>query len=183
MWYRIRKLVPRAIKAVLRESSYLTVVSDRRSLRAYRRSLEPERPYGEIESLAIRQLGHRSIEVRAGTTDANVVFATFFHRFHLPPSDLRMAPDPVIWDLGANIGLTMAHFAERYPRARVVGVELDGANVALCKRNVAPWSSRCTVVEGAVWHEDGQARYVAGPGIEDGYSVTTNGEALRDTAL
>lgn len=187
MWYKTRLLVPRRVKSILRAGAHFTFVSDLRSLRAYRASLALDGSFHETAStqttlIGIRQLGHRLIEIRTGTTDANVVFSAFCHRFHLPPPDFRMPPAPVIWDLGANIGVTMAHFASRYPRARVVGVELDHANAVLCKRNVAPWSDRCTVVEGAIWYADGEISYAAN-GNQDAYSVTLTGNTPAERCV
>jgi len=86
----------------------------------------------------------------------------------------RGDPGPVsVLDLGANIGLTVAHLAETFPGARVVGVELDAANAALARRNVAPWSARCSLVEGAVWPEDGELEY-------HGWSANTSSFRVTD---
>jgi FkbM family methyltransferase len=88
-------------------------------------------------------------------------FATFWGTFtrndHLPSPEVH-APR-IIWDLGANIGLTVAHLAFRFPHARVLGVELDEENVALARRNVAPWADRCGVIHAAVWPSDGEVQY------------------------
>ncbi|MDQ4049137.1 MAG: FkbM family methyltransferase, partial [Actinomycetota bacterium] len=95
--------------------------------------------------------------LRPSTSDVDTVWGTFAGAYHLPPPE---APDPrLIWDLGANIGLTMADMAIRFPRARIVGVELDRENAELARRNLSPWSERCEVVEAAVWPEDGVLRY------------------------
>src|SRR5436305_882928 len=80
---------------------------------------------GEAE-IAIRALGGWSVTIRRGSSDAEVVWETFSGKFHLPPSDLWPR---TIWDLGANIGLTVAHFAVLYPEARLIGVELDDGNL------------------------------------------------------
>jgi hypothetical protein len=45
------------------------------------------------------------------------------------------------------------------PRARVIGVELDRDSAALARSNVGPWSDRTTVVEAAIWSEDGTVTY------------------------
>jgi FkbM family methyltransferase len=42
-----------------------------------------------------------------------------------------------IVDLGANIGLTVRLWRRSYPDARIIAVEPDQGNLALCRRNVA----------------------------------------------
>ena len=78
----------------------------------------------------------------------------------------------LIWDLGANIGLTMADLAVRHPRARVIGLEMDAENAALARANTAAWSDRCDVIEAAAWPTDGQLRYVHLAGATSGHFVT-----------
>jgi FkbM family methyltransferase len=141
------------------------VTADLESLRAYARlsAIEVHRGRGEETiDLRLRALGGRAVAVRPGTSDVDTVWGTFARRYHLPPSEV--GEPRLIFDLGANIGLTMADFAVRYPLARVVGVELDGANADLARRNVGPWGDRCQVVDAAVWPEDGDAWYFPWPG-------------------
>jgi FkbM family methyltransferase len=112
---------------------------------------------GRVVRVRLRPLGGREVLLRPSTSDADTVWGTFAGAYHLPPPE---APAPrLIWDLGANIGLTMADMAVRFPHARIVGVELDHENAELARRNVAPWSERCEVVEAAVWSEDGELSY------------------------
>lgn len=111
-----------------------------------------------------RALRGREVLLRRGTSDAGVALQTFVYRLHVPP-DARESPH-VVWDLGSNIGLTVAHFACLYPRARVVGVEPDPENAALARRNIQPWSDRCTIIESAVWHEDGEVPFELHPRAE-----------------
>lgn len=136
------------------------------------------RPAGGTESLKLRPLGGRTILVRRGSSDADVVWETFSGRYHLPPPDCRERSLRNIWDLGSNIGLTIAHLAVLYPEARIVGVELDAANAALCRSNIAPWSGRCEVRVGAVWHEEGEVSYAGPAGVEYGFSVASTGTGI-----
>jgi len=126
----------------------------------------------------MRPLGGRSVLIRAGTTDAKVVWETFSGRYHLPPDELRPR---TIWDLGANIGLTMAHMAVLYPETRLIGVELDEENARLCARNVAPWAERCEMRRAAVWDSSGEVEYRAEQGHEWGFRVG-GGDGARRTA-
>lgn len=105
-----------------------------------------------------RALGGAAVRLRVGTADPAVAWDTFVGRYHLPPpeagTELRR-----IWDLGANIGLTVAHYAALHPLARVTGVELDDRTAARAVANIRPWSDRCSIVVGAVWFEDGEVSF------------------------
>jgi len=121
--------------------------------------------------LRIRDLGGRPIWCRAGLSDLGVVYDTFDGGYHLPPDTLT--PIRNVLDLGSNIGLTMAHFSVLYPEARILGVEIDEGNVALCRKNIAPWAERCEVIHAAVWHEAREVSY--GGARESGYAVMNGG--------
>jgi FkbM family methyltransferase len=151
------------------------------SLRAYIRAAAAGGGGDEVW-MRVRPLGRNGVWLRPGTSDADVLWDTFFHRYHLPPPEASAGRGvQVVWDLGANIGLTMAHMAELYPQARVFGVELDGDNARIAERNVEPWADRCTVVPGAVWVDDGEIRYHrhASP---SGYNVVADARPEADTA-
>jgi FkbM family methyltransferase len=79
----------------------------------------------------------------------------------------------------------MAYYACRYPRARVLGVELDADNVALARRNIAAWGNRCEVIHAAVWRSDGVVHYGGAPGGTSGYHVTgmTEGTPVRAVSI
>lgn len=110
------------------------------------RGTKPDSP--RLQEVYVRPLQTR-ILLREGTTDAAVVSDTFVGLFHLPPPEI---PDPrTILDLGSNIGLTVAHYAVLYPRARVLGIELDPETAELARRNVHRWDDRCEVMTGAAW--------------------------------
>jgi FkbM family methyltransferase len=130
----------------------------------------------ETVELALRPLRGHSIEVRPGTADQYAIEDTFIPPVHLPPDEATNGGVRWIWDLGSNIGLTIAHFAVLFPEARIVGVELDSGNAEICARNIAPWKSRCRLIEAAVWHSDGELRYASEPGNELGFKVE-EGEA------
>jgi FkbM family methyltransferase len=89
----------------------------------------------------------------------------------------------MIWDLGANIGLTMADLAFRFPHSYVVGVELDEQNVGFARRNVGPWADRCVVVHAAVWSSDGEVHYRGWPGGTSNYQVTDTAEGAPVRAV
>ena len=133
-----------------------------------------------VDAVRVNALSGVDLQIRRGTTDAEVAVSTFLGRFHVPPAGVR-EPE-IIWDLGANIGLTMAHMASVFPRARIVGVELDPSNAALARENVQPWADRCEVINAAVWPHDGEVHFESHPGQEDGASVASSGQ-LTATAI
>jgi FkbM family methyltransferase len=165
VWTRALTSLPPPIQDALRLAYVATrVTADRRSFCAYRRltAATPGAQPEVEERLRVRALGGHEIRLRPGTSDVATVWGTFARRYHLPPDELTHPR--VIWDLGANIGLTMAHFACLFPSARILGVELDEDNVALARRNVAAWPGRCEVIHAAVWSTDGEVRYRGWPG-------------------
>ncbi len=111
--------------------------------------------------------------VRPRSSDAIVVNETFLGGYHVPPIPIRSVR--TILDLGANIGLTMAHLAVLCPKARIVGLELDRDNVNLARRNVARWNDRCEVIEGAAWTRDEPIRYRLARGAECGAALADDG--------
>jgi len=159
-------------RALVRPFALLRLTSDLTSYREYMRlrAAEEHRSVGDEEvELHIGRLNGRPVWVREGTADVDTVWDVFIHRYHLPPARVQRRGVGLIWDLGANIGLTMADLAVEFPDARIVGVELDSANAALARRNVEPWDDRAQVIEAAVWPEDGETWYHRWPGATSGY--------------
>ena len=109
-----------------------------------------------------------------GFRDPDVLVGAFHGLYHLPSAEL---PSPrLIWDLGANIGLTMRQMAAAFPQARIVGVELNPANLELAGRNLAPVAERTELVEAAVWPEPGALSYGTPNGeAEDSFRVGETG--------
>jgi FkbM family methyltransferase len=71
--------------------------------------------------------------------------------------------EPVIVDLGANIGLATHAFLQSYPRARVVAYEPDPSTVELLRGFVADndLADRVEIVEACAGEADGEVRFVA----------------------
>jgi len=74
--------------------------------------------------------------LRAGTTDWITCEVTFLHdEYGFVP---RLADDvKSILDLGANIGDSTRYFAQAFPDAKIVAVEPDEGNFAVCQKNVS----------------------------------------------
>ncbi len=127
---------------------------------------------GRVVRIKLRELGGHAMAVRPSTSDVDTIWGTFAGRYHRPPPEVLERELRLIWDLGANIGLTMADLAVRHPRARVVGLEMDPENAALARENTAAWSGRCEVIEAAAWPSDGELSYVRLAGATSGHHVT-----------
>ena len=148
---------------------YAGLVSDARSLAAL--SAARLRSDGPPRRLRLRALAGGAVWCRPGASDFTVLYDAFHKRYHEPPPAL--GEPRTILDLGSNVGYTIAQMAERFPAARIVGVELDRDNVELCRRNIARFGPRCEVVWGAAWREDGEVVY-AGP-RQQSYSIVETG--------
>lgn len=80
---------------------------------------------------------HREVYLRPGTSDRQVWADTFTGLYHVPPLDLggRDFYPATVLDLGANIGLTSAHYQALWPEADIVAVEMDEESAKLIERN------------------------------------------------
>jgi FkbM family methyltransferase len=180
--FRVLRRLPQPVQQTLRHAFVAArVTSDARSFRTYirlSRVAHHEGSGGRAVALRLRPLGGRTVLVRPSTSDVDTVWGTFARGYHRPPDELAGRPIGLILDLGANIGLTMADLAVRFPQARVVGIELDGENALLARANLAPWRDRCEVVHGAVWTSDTDVFYAPLPGHTAGHRIGGTGSDL-----
>ena len=65
---------------------------------------------------------------------------------------------PLIIDCGANFGLSVLCFAQRFPQARIVAVEPDTANFEMLRLNTAHLGERVLCVKAGVWPSSGWLR-------------------------
>ncbi|MEA2427053.1 MAG: hypothetical protein QOF37_681 [Thermoleophilaceae bacterium] len=152
-WDSLEQRIPYRAARILEA---LAVCSDARSVRTFLSG--GERAGGMVE-LRVRPLGGQTVAVRSQSADLWAL-SDLLPPYHLPPADVVREEDTrEIWDLGTNIGLSMAQLALRYPRASVVGVEMDAENLSLCRHNVAAYGDRCAVLHAGVWHSDGEVTY------------------------
>jgi FkbM family methyltransferase len=180
----LRSLIPeetrqRLLSAAIRQR----ILVDASSRQTFRR-LEQARANGPVQrdplALRVRALGGETVWVRPGTTDVTTLVDTFWWAYHVPPAHTDRGGVRLIWDLGSNVGFTVAHFAAICPQASVVGVELDAGNAAMATRNTAAWSRRCEIVQAGAWVEDGTLSYRQDPGDEWGFRVAG---AIHDEAV
>jgi FkbM family methyltransferase len=132
-------------------------------------------------SIRFRALENEALYLRPGTSDAQVAWYTLKLRVSLPPPGI--GSPGVIVDLGANIGVASAQLATRFPEATILAVEPDPGNAAACRRNLAAWQTRCTVVEAAVWSDLGSVHLVVAAGAEDSSYVSSSRDGLAVQAI
>ncbi len=90
------------------------------------------------------------LRMRAGTSDVRVFEQVVVQReleFECEP------PPKTIIDAGANIGISARVFAERWPEAEILALELEARNADLLERNVIGYP-KIQVVRGALWRDD-----------------------------
>ena len=107
---------------------------------------------GSAVRVRVRGLGGRGVWLRPGSSD-RAALEFLFLGYHLPPAGLAGPVERVVV-FGANIGLLAGDLAGRYPGARLLGVEADGDNAAVARRNLAYLGGRCSLVQAAVWYRD-----------------------------
>jgi FkbM family methyltransferase len=110
------------------------------------------RCYGRRMEVAVRcdRVRH-PVYLRMRTTDVSLFEEIIMNaEYALQPP----VPPRVIVDAGANIGLTSAFFATRFPDARIIAIEPESANFELLKKNVACYPN-ITALRAALWKEDG----------------------------
>jgi FkbM family methyltransferase len=147
-----------------------------RGLRRLRRAGRSPQPPDSPVALGVKALDGRRLWVRPRTTDLTTLTETFDGGYHLPPPDIDLRGVRTIWDLGSNVGFTIAHFAHLCPSARIVGVELDPDNAAMARANTQAWADRCAIVQAGVWVHDGTLRYHRQAGAEYAFRVSQPGD-------
>jgi FkbM family methyltransferase len=111
------------------------------------------------------------------SSDLNVFHQIFIFQEY---SCLRGLPEPtLVLDFGANVGFSSAFFLSIFPAARVIAVEPDDQNVALCAANLSPYGDRAKVLHGAVWSQPKKLRLSRGT-FADGREWAT--EVVDDLA-
>lgn len=153
--------------------TYFRIFEDFNSIRNFRKIRWTEWPDEVVVNA--RESSCKGLTIRPNTTDALVFWATFFHKYHLPTNVI--GENPVIFDLGANVGFTVSHFAKLYPNSRIIAVELDKTNFEQAERNLKN-VRQCRLINAAVWFEDGEIKYALDE-RQDGFHVDLNTMAQK----
>lgn len=104
-------------------------------------------PTGAPVEFPVGGFGH-TVWLRPGTCDVILYYDVILHELYG-----MAAPKTAntIIDCGANIGLASAYFLVRYPASRVLALEPDPINFALCRRNLEQFGDRVQVIQKALW--------------------------------
>jgi FkbM family methyltransferase len=106
-----------------------------------------------VYELRVPRLPH-PVYLRGGSSSDTMVLYEIFVTDEYDLIEDLGAPQFVI-DGGANIGLFSLYFLNRYPTARIVAVEPDAETVEVCRKNLAGYAARTTIVHGAIWSRAG----------------------------
>lgn len=83
--------------------------------------------------------------------DLNVIEYVFYDKYHLPPTEYKLSTNPLILDLGSNIGATIIDFKSIYPNSKIIGYEMDNDNFNLSLKNCEGLQN-VTIFNTPVWH-------------------------------
>jgi FkbM family methyltransferase len=75
------------------------------------------------------------VYLRLGSSDGFVLEEIFVTDVYQPVTTATLGEVRQIVDLGANSGLSVRLWRQRFPDARVIAVEPDSGNFAICKKN------------------------------------------------
>jgi FkbM family methyltransferase len=123
--------------------------------------------------LNLNGLGH-SIKIRKNYIDKEVVGYVFADQYHLPPKEVILPKNPVILDLGSNIGLTVVHLKKVYPDATIYAYEMNTENYLLAKYNTKSYDGVYLHNE-AIWIENSVVSYSPSSDF-DAYSIKDNAD-------
>jgi FkbM family methyltransferase len=132
-------------------------------------------------SIHLRKPTKRVVFIRKfSLIDKEVFRYVFFNEYHNPPITLK--ENCVILDLGANIGLTMVDFKQKYPKSKIWGFEMDTENYLLAQKNIIGLPD-CSLENIAVWDRTKTVRYATNVD-EDAYNISepldTEGGAYKE---
>ena len=179
-----RRVLPPSARRVMRSAVDLPVMrqlaadsaSQRRLLRMSANSGSGDASARPVP-VHLRGLPGRDVHMRPGTADVAVARDLMMKQPHLPPDTIWLGDVRLVWDLGAHIGLAALDYAEHWPSAKVVAVELEPHNAGVCRLNLAPLGERCEVIEAAIWASDGEVRIAVESGEADTNAFRAEGTA------
>lgn len=158
---------------------YVKVFSSINDIKKFRSLFSKTKP-AEVQlfGINVRAMRGKPQYCRIGTTDYRVLWDTFYDQYHLPPVVFTV-PNPVVIDLGVNVGFTMAHFASLYREASIFGVEMDKENYNVAIKNIEHFGSRCKLINAAVWDENGVVTYDDDGEGEWGFRISTESKSKK----
>lgn len=95
----------------------------------------------------IIRIPNRDIYLRLRTTDLRIYHEVFRKKEY----DFELTKDPsIIFDIGANIGMTSIFFAKKYPNSKIYSFEPESSNFEMLKFNVSNLSN-VQIFNCAIW--------------------------------
>lgn len=85
----------------------------------------------------------------------------------------------VLLDLGANVGLTTAVFASRWPEARILAIEPDSVNYSLLKTNCELFEN-VEPIQAAIWHCNENVFIENSNALSCEFRISADTDALQD---
>ncbi|WP_400193916.1 FkbM family methyltransferase [Hymenobacter sp. B81] len=159
--------------------SGLRLLSNSKKFSALDAHRRPQPTADAAESYALR-LGRQPQQLRLRTYagDLSIFYEVFWRGSYDVPA-LRGASVHTIVDAGANVGLAALDLLLRFPAARVICLEPEGANAELLRHNLAPYvaSGRAVVERAALANADTQVS-IQSPGYA--YNATVREQAGAD---
>jgi FkbM family methyltransferase len=107
-----------------------------------------------------RQLPHALKARLRESSDMSVLGEIFVDEEYSCLRDLKNVS--LVLDLGANVGFSSVYFLSCFPEARLVAVEPDERNVAVCRNNLVAYGNRALLLHGAAWSESTRLRLSRG---------------------
>jgi FkbM family methyltransferase len=117
------------------------------------------------------------VYLRRGMSDFQVFMDLFEQKHYDVVKKLPVRANPIIFDLGGNIGLATRRMSILLPNAKFLAVEPDPNNREMFKKNNLAMidSGRVTLIGGFVAAEDGVATIDRGDGFAAGFRMRAAG--------
>lgn len=116
------------------------------------------------------------LTLRRKTTDLSIFKQVWINQEYA--FEMGCSPRTII-DAGANIGMSAAYFAWRYPTARIVAIECEKSNFDLLRINTEALPN-VIPLHAALWHEDATIFLHDDMDREAAFTVSAAGGAERD---
>ena len=90
------------------------------------------------------------LSMRTGPSSDYDVAEQIFGQEQYAPLKACQAVNTIV-DCGSNVGYASAYLLTHFPTARLIAVEPEPSNYEICRRNLAAYGTRATVINAAVW--------------------------------
>ncbi len=112
----------------------------------------------------------QKITLRKNSSDIKVFYQIIYNEEY----NFIMQNDPkVILDLGSNIGLSAIYFAKKYPQSKIIAVEPEKENFAMCLHNTKSYKN-INCINAAIWHNNESLKIDDNNIGEWGFSVSSS---------